>query len=226
MIMRVRTNKTIFIILTVISIIGLIVLFPLLNNLDDLVNFNGEAKQIIEGDVDADVNFKINFEGGRWMRIEGIYITMSVKYTYNESIASLDINTLHFDVYHNMGKITSFTSSGNLNFQLYHSVDLRYKDNITFIGYINLNYTIASIEFNDVLHFNMVYTHNIGDPEAQGYLFTKILLHILYYASFVLVPLILYFIIHPDFGIIKKKDKEKVEDYYDFLKKERETDKK
>ena len=89
---------------------------------------------------------------------------MRVKYIYNESVDSLDINTLHFDVYHNSGKITSFTSGGNVNFQLYHSVDLRYRDNITFIGDINLNYTIASNEFNEVLHFNMVYTHNIGDP--------------------------------------------------------------
>ena len=224
--MKVRSNKILFIILTISSIIGLIVLFPLITNLDDLFNFNGEARQIVEGDVDADVNFKINFEGGRWMRIEGIYITLRVKYIYNKSVDSLDVNTLHFDVYHNMGKITSFTSGGNVNFQLYHSVDLRYRDNITFIGYINLNYTIASNEFNDVLHFNMGYTHNIGDPEAQGYLFGKILLHILYYASYVLVPLILYFIIHPDFGTLEKKEEEKVEDYYDFLKKERENDNK
>ncbi|MFX0012364.1 MAG: hypothetical protein ACFE9R_18775 [Candidatus Hermodarchaeota archaeon] len=222
--MRVRSKKILFIILTVSSIIGLIVSFPLLNNLDDLVNFNGETKQLIEGDVDAEVNFKINFEGGFWMRIEGIHIIMRVKYIYNESVDSLDVNTLHFDVYHNSGKITSFTSGGNINFQLYHSVDLRYRDNITFIGYINLNYTIASTEFNEVLPFNMVYTHNFGDPEAQGYLFGKILLYILYYASFVLVPIILYFIIHPDFGILKKKDEERVEDYYDFLKKKREND--
>ncbi|NHJ21559.1 MAG: hypothetical protein EAX91_11490 [Candidatus Lokiarchaeota archaeon] len=222
--MRVRSNKILFIILTVSSILGLIALFPLLNNLDDLFNFNGEVKQTVEGDVDAEVAFKINFEGGFWMKIEGIHITMKVKYIYNESVESIDINSLHFDVYHNSGKITSFTSGGYVNFQLYHSVDLRYRDNITFIGNINLNYTIASIEFNEVLHFNMVYTHNIGDPEAQGYLFTRVLLHILYYASFVLVPLILYFIIHPDFGTLEKKEEEKVGDYYDFLKKEREKD--
>ena len=225
--MRIRSNKILFIILTVSSIIGLIVSYPLLNNLDDIVNFNGEAKQLIEGDVGVDVNFKINFEGGSWMRIEGISITLSVKYIYNESIDSLDVNTLHFDVYDNSGKIASFTSGGFLNFRLYCRVDLMYRDNITFTGYINLNYTIASNEFNEILHFNMVYTHNIRDPDAQGYLFLKVILYFLYYASFVLVPLILYFIIHPDFAKLKKKEEEKVDDYYDFLKKEHgETDKK
>ena len=226
MIKMVRTNKILFIIFTVISVIGLIALYPLLYDLDDIVNFNGEAKQIIEGDVNADLCFKINFEDGGGMTIEGIRITLGVKYIYNESIDSLDINTIHFDVYHNTEAITSFTSGGYLNFRLYHRVSLRYRDNITFIGYIDLNYTLNSNPFNDTLYFNLVYTHNIGDPEAQGYLFGKILVNLLYYASFVIVPLVLYFIIHPDFAILKKKEEEKVEDYYDFLKKKRETDKK
>lgn len=96
---------------------------------------------------------------------------------------------------------------------------LLYRANLTYQGSIELNYQLNSNPKNDTVNFNIIYTHNIKEQDAYAYANGKSAIYIAYIASYFLLPIILFFTIHPDFLELSKEEKERSEEYLNYLEK-------
>ena len=131
----------------------------------------------------------------------------------------MEVEEIHYTVYRN--GVNTYTYNGNYtpNMIVSQNIDLLYGDNLTCQGSIKLNYQLISNPKNDTVNFNTIYTHNIREQDAYAYANGKSAIFIAYIASFFLLPIILFFTIHPDFHEPSKEEKERSEEYYDFLAK-------
>ncbi|GAH61404.1 unnamed protein product [marine sediment metagenome] len=139
--------------------------------------------------------------------------------TFNESVTDVEVEGIHYRIYHNGVKIYTYNGYSTHVAALIRNIDFLYGDNLTFQGSFELNYQLNSNPQNDTVSFNLIFTYDIREQDVQTFKIGKSVIILAYIASFFLLPIILYFTIHPDFYEPSKEEKEKSEEYYNYLAK-------
>lgn len=212
-----KTKKSKFKVFTILSIAVLVCLFPLATNYDNIFGFKGSEDQTIDGDVDVSVSFKVELD--QRQTILGYLYYVEFDFTFNTSVSAVEIERINYRIYHNTKTIYRYSGNYFPNAYVTRHVALLFGDNLTCQGSVDLNYQLNSIPQNATVNYNIVYTHSIRGQDAQGYFISKIVIFIAYIASFFLLPIILYFTIHPEFHEPTKEEKEKTKEYLDYIAK-------
>ena len=215
-----KKSKFIFIIFTILTIIVLLSLFPLIGSIDYFFGLKGSKNITIDGDVDVNVAMNVELNSGLLSPVAYLYY-VEIDFTFNASVTDVEIERIDCDIYQNTIRI--YTYNGTL---LYwpkiissKSIELSFGDNLTCQGSVDLNYQLNSNPQNGTVNYNLVYTHSIKEQDAHNFMLFENTIIIVYILSFFVLPIILFFIIHPDFREPSKKEKEKNEEYLDFLAK-------
>lgn len=214
-----KSKKSKFIVFSILSIIILICCLPLIGNMDYLFGTKRVKNQYIDGDVDVSVNINVELISSLFSPSYFYYIEFD--FIFNESITDVEVEGINYQVYHNGRNIYTYSGNYAPNVILSRNIGLLYGDNLTYQGSVELNYQLNNNPQNDIVNFNTTYTHNIREQDTYAYTNAKSAIIIAYIASFFLLPIILFYIIHPDFYTPSKEEKERSEEYYDFLAKRR-----
>lgn len=215
-----KSKKSKFVVISILSIVVLLCFIPLIGNLDYFFGMKAVKNQHIDGDVDVSVNINVELRSGIFFTFSYIYY-IEFEFTPNGGVTDVEVEGINYNVYHN--EVNIYTSTPNVFAS--RRIDLLYGDNLSCQGSVDLNYQLNSIPQNDTVNFNPIYTHNIREQDAYNYLNVKTGIFIAYLASFFILPVILFFIIHPDFYEPSKGEKEKSEEYLNFLEKEKRRNK-
>ncbi|MBY9018037.1 MAG: hypothetical protein KGD66_04305 [Candidatus Lokiarchaeota archaeon] len=207
-----KSRKSKFKIFTILSIVGLLCLSPLVYNVRQFFELQAVKNQRIDGDVDVIVNINVK----TYPDISLYYVIFD--FISNETVTDVEVEGIHYDVYQNTNMI--YTYNGNYtNYVISRSIELHYGDNLTYQGLVELNYQLNSNPQNDTVNFDLIYTHNIRDWDGLPFFVIKNLIYIAYIVSFLIVPIILFFIIHPDWLEPSVEEKEENEEYFKYLEK-------
>jgi hypothetical protein len=210
-----KSNKSKFILFTILSIVVLLCFIPLISNLDYLFGMKGAKKnQHIDGDVDVSVSINVELNTGL-----SYFYYVEFDFTFNESVTDVEVEEIQYTFYHNGVSIYNYNGNYTPNIILSGNIELIYGDNLTYQGSIELNYQLISNPMNDTVNFNTIYTHNIKLQDAYAYPSVKSVIFLAYIASYFLLPIILFFTIHPDFYEPSKEEKERSEEYFNYIEK-------
>jgi len=213
-----KTKKSKFIVFTCLSIAVLASFSPLLINYDDFFGLKGTKNQTIDGDVDVSVTMNIELEHSRGDSGWYIYY-MEFDFTYNASVTAVEIERISYRIYHNTIIVYSYNDIYFPNRKYRRGIELFSGDNLTCQGSVDLNYQLNSNPQNDTVNYNLVYNLNIEGQDLQGFFLLKFSLTFAYIVSFVVIPVFLYFTIHPDFYQPSNKEKEESAEFFDKLAK-------
>ena len=193
-----NTPKSKLVFFTIVSIIGLLAISPIIFNLNNLVGFEGRASQKIEREVDFQLDFSLEFLSYHNFEIQGVNIHFDLMITYNESVNELYVETVYYKVQHNELILISETPySGYLGMSrcrsstLYQDLAIEYGDNVSCEGNIDYSYEFGGVPKNDYIIFDMLYVHDLQREQVNGYLTGKTIGTFVYWASFLVVPLLL-----------------------------------
>lgn len=212
-----KSKKSKFILFTILSIVVLLCFFPLIANLDYFFGMKGVKNQHIDGDIDVSVTINVELYSSLFSLSYFYYVEFD--FTFNESVTDVEIEEIQYTVYHNGVFTYSYNGNYTPNVRVLRNIVLLYGDNLTYQGSIELNYQLISNPKNDTVNFDTIYTHNIKEQDAYAYANGKSAIFIAYIASFFLLPIILFFTIHPDFHEPSKEEKDRSEEYFNYLEK-------
>ena len=206
--------KSKFIFFICLSIAILASLAPLLINYDGFFGLKGVKNQTIEDDVKLHITMTVELDMGD--AASGYYIYyVEFELDHNSSVTDVEIERVNYRIYHNMHTEYIYNGIYYHNIIVTRGIPLLYRDNLTFQGSVDLNYQLNSIPQNTTLNYNLVYTNNFRRQDALGSVLLKYALTLIYIASFFLIPVILYFIIHPDFYEPSREEMEEIEEFFD-----------
>ena len=216
----VKSKESKFIVFTILIIVVLLCLIPLIGSIDYFFGLKGSKNITIDGDVDMNVAMSIELNSNLLNPVAYLYY-LEIDFTFNASVTAVEIERIDCEIYQNI--INLYTYNGTL---LYwpkiissRSIELSFGDNLTCQGSVDLNYQLNSNPQNGTVNYNLIYTHSIKEQDAHNFMLFENTIIIVYLLSFFLLPIILFFIIHPNFHEPSKKEKEKSEEYLDFLAK-------
>ncbi len=212
-----KSKKSKFIVFTILSIVVLLCFIPLIDNMDYFFGMRRFKSQHIDGDVDLSVDITLELHSDIFSTRYIYYIETDL--TFNESVTDVEVEGIHYRIYHNGVKIYTYNGYSTHVVALIRNIDFLYGDNLTFQGSFELNYQLNSNPQNDTMNFNLIFTYDIREQDLNNYKIGKSVIILAYIASFFLLPIILYFTIHPDFYEPSKEEKEKSEEYYNYLAK-------
>lgn len=216
-----KSRKSKFIVFTILSIVVLLCFIPLIDNMDYFFGMRRFKSQHIDGDVDLSVNITLKLHSDIFLTRYIHYIEFDL--TFNESVTDVEVEGIHYRVYHN-GAIKIIYSSNSYFTSMSISLggpDLLYGDILTYQGSIELNYQLNDNPQNDTVNFNLILTYDIKEQDLFNYTIGRSVFNLAYIASFFLLPIILFFTIHPDFYEPSKEEKEKIEKYFNYLTKKK-----
>ena len=213
-----KTKKSKFIIVTILSIVVLLCLNPLIGMMNLFFGLNGSKTQTIDGDVDVSVTINVEL-GSSLGNLVFYFYYVEFDFTYNTSVTAVEIETVHYRIYYNTENLYNYDGLYWPNAYILRDIELDFGDNLTCQGSVDLNYQLNSNPQNGTVNYSFVYSHSVTQLDAINYVIFKNAIFLTYIASFIVVPIILYFIIHPDFHEITKEEKEKNEEYRDYLTK-------
>lgn len=221
-----KNKKTKFIVCTILTILVLLSLNPLIGGFDYFFGLKTFKNQTFSGDVDVSITMNIE--------AKSVYLIFAVRYSYdvefdftfNAGVTDVEIEKINYRIYQNTRKIYTYNGPYMPNVRFISSTELKFRDNLTCQGSIDLNYQLNGNPQNGTLNYNLVYINSIREQDAQSYIYLKNAIFISYVASFILLPIILFFIIHPDFHQPLKKEEEKNEKYFDYLAKRKQKERK
>ena len=219
-----KSKKSKFFVFSILSIVVLLCFIPLIGNMDYFFGMKAVKNQRIDGDVDVSVNINVELRSGIFFTFSYLYCIES-EFTPNGGVTDVEIGEIHYNVYHNELNIYSYNGNYTPIILASRRINLLYGDNLSCQGSVDLNYQLNSIPQNDTVNFNPIYTHNIREQDAYNYLNVKTGIFMGYLASFFILPVILYFTIHPDFYEPSKEEKDKSEEYLNYLEKEKRRNK-
>ena len=201
-----KTKESKFIVSTILTIIFLLCLIPVIGMINNSLGINRIKNQTIDGDVDVSVSLNVDL----WTyQIPITYVYQVVfDFTFNASVTNVEIERINYIIYLNFVEILS----GNF-------VALSFGDNITCQGSVDINYQLNSNPQNTTVNYNLVYTHSVMRKDAHALIILKYAIIIAYIASFLLLPTILFYTVHPDFHGISKEERKKGEEFHNFLAK-------
>ncbi len=211
-----KTKKSKFIVITILTIVVLLCLNPLLGMMDYLFRFNIIKNQTIDSDIDVGVTMNVKLSSGIFSPVEYFYY-VGFDFTFNASVTDVEIERINYQIYQSTGYI--YTYNGTYWGISGRRVELIFGDNLTCQGSVDINYKLNSNPQNVTVNYNLVYTHSIREQDAHNFILFENIIIIVYVASFFLLPIVLFFIIHPEFHEPSKKVKQKNEEYLDFLTK-------
>jgi len=214
-----KTKKSKFIVFTILTIVVLLCLNPLIGAMDYFFGFKGIKNQTFDGDVDLTATMSVQLKSGIYFPVSYSYYVI-FDFTYNASVTAVEIERINCLIYKNTISIYTYNGTYVSNVIFYSSIKLLFRDNLTCQGSVDLNYQLNNNPKNGTVNYNLVYTHSIRERDAQDFLLFENAIIIAYILSFFLLPIILYFTIHPDFYKSSKEEKEKDEEYLDYLAKE------
>lgn len=217
--MMFKTKKSKFIVITILVIVGLLCLNPLISNIDYLFGIKEIKNQTIDGDVDVSVTMNVELNAGYFTGVIRYSYYVEYDFRYNESVTAVEIERFDYRIFHNSRNIYTYNGPYWPNIRHTRSIELKYGDNLTYQGSVDFNYQLNSNPQNDTVNYNLVYTLSITEQDAYEYIYLKSCIFIAYIASFFLLPIFLYLIIHPDFLELSKEEKEKSEEFFDNLEK-------
>jgi len=211
-----KPKKSKFMVFTILSIVVLMCLYPLIGMMDNVFRFNIFKNQTIDGDVDVRVTMNVKLSSGIFGPVEYFYY-VGFDFTFNESVTAVEIEGINYQIYQSPGYI--YTYNGTYWGVSGRRVELTFGDNLTCQGSVDINYQLNSNPQNVTVNYNLVYTHSIREQDAHNFILFENTIIVVYVLSFFLVPIILFFKIHPEFHEPSEKIKEKNEEYLDFLAK-------
>jgi len=216
-----KSKKSKFIVFTILSIVVLLCFIPLIDNMDYFFGMRRFKSQHIDGDVDLSVDITLELHSDIFSTRYIHYIEFDL--TFNESVTDVEVEGIHYRVYHNGAKIYTYISNSYFTAVSVSlgGPDVLYGDNLTFQGSVELNYQLNSNPQNDTMNFNLIFTYDIREQDLNNYKIGKSVIILAYIASFFLLPIILYFTIHPDFYEPSKEEREKSEEYFNYLTKKK-----
>jgi len=204
-----------FIIFTIISIVVLLCLFPLVGSSREIFRIDKVINQRFNGDIDMVVYVNVEtYPDISWYYVEFDFI-------YNETVSDVEVDGIHYDVYQNTNKIYTYNGNYTTSYIISRSIVLHYGDNLTCQGSVELIYQLNSNPKNDTVNFYLMYTHNIRDWDGLPFFVIINAIYIAYIVSFLLVPIILFLIIHPDWQEPSVEEKKEDEEYFKYLGKKR-----
>ena len=186
--------------------------------MDYAFGFKKIKNQTIDGDVDVSVSMDVTIESGIFSPVKHSYYVI-FDFTSNASVTAVEIERVNYQIYQNTNNIYTYNGSYWPNTIFIRSIELSFGDNLTCQGSVDLNYQLNSNPQNSTVNYNLVYTNSIRIQDVQSIIIFKGAIIIAYTLSYFLLPIILFFTIHPDFYEPSKKEKEKGEEYFDYLAK-------
>lgn len=216
-----KSRKSKFIVFTILSIVVLLCFIPLIDNMDYFFGMRRFKSQHIDGDVDLSVNITLKLHSDIFLTRYIHYIEFDL--TFNESVTDVEVEGIHYRVYHNGAIKINYNSNSyftSMSISL-GGPDLLYGDILTYQGSIELNYQLNDNPQNDTVNFNLILTYDIKEQDLFNYTIGRSVFNLAYIASFFLLPIILFFTIHPDFYEPSKEEKEKIEKYFNYLTKKK-----
>ncbi len=219
----IKTKKSKFIVFTILSIVILLCLSPLIGMIDSSYRLTGDKIQTIDGDVNVSVIINVEFNS---IYFEMVYYSYYIEFdfTYNTSITAVEIGTVNYRIYHNTRIKHIYDGPYMSNVAMLRNVELLFGDNLTCQGSVYLNYQLNNVPQNDTINYNLVYSHSIRKQDANSFAINKAAIFIAYIASFFLIPIILYFIFHPDFYEPSEEEKEEIDQFLDYLAKTKQNE--
>lgn len=214
-----KTKKSKFIVITILAIVGLLCLNPLIENIDYFFGIKEIKNQTIDGDVDVSITMDVELNAGYFTGVIRYSYCVKYDFKHNASVTAVEIERYDYRIYHNTRNIYTYDGPYWPNIRHTRVIELKYGDNLTYQGSVDFNYQLNSNPHNDTVNYNLVYTLSITEQDAYDYIFLKSTIFLAYIVSFVLLPIILYLIIHPDFYKPSKEEKEKSEEFFDKLEK-------
>ncbi|MHA1509440.1 MAG: hypothetical protein ACTSO6_12130 [Promethearchaeota archaeon] len=216
----VKTKKSKFIIFTILSVVILLTLSPLIGLMDTFFRLKANKIQTIDGEVNVSVSINVEFDS---IYFEMVYYSYFIEFdfTHNASITAVEVGNVNYRIYHNTRIMETYSGLYYPNVVFFRSIEIGFGDNLTCQGSVDLNYQLNSVPQNDTISYDLIYSHSIRKQDANSFAINKAAIFIAYIASFFLVPLILYFKIHPDFHEPSKEEKEEIDKFFDYLKKEK-----
>jgi hypothetical protein len=136
----------------------------------------------------------------------------------NASVTAVEVSRIIYHKYLNSELEDIYNGNYNPSYVIARSDRLRFNDNLTFQGIIDLNYQIFDNPKNSTVFYSLVYIHDIRGQDVQGYILLKYVIFWTYITSFFFVPFILYFIIHPDFREPSKEEKKEYDEFFDKIR--------
>ena len=211
-----KTKKSKFKVATILTIAVLLCLYPLLGVFMRLAfGFEKIKNHTIDGDVDVSVSMNLRFDSSVFSPVTYHY-SVEFDFTYNTSVTAVEIERINYQIYR--GSRNIYTYNGTY-WQHSGSTALSFGSNLTCQGFVDLNYQLNSNPQNSTVNYNLVYTNSIRIQDVQSIVIFKNAIFIFYNLSFFLLPIILFFTIHPDFYEPSKEEIEKGEEYFDYLEK-------
>jgi len=209
-----KTKKSKFIVFTCLSIAVLASFSPLLINYDDFFGYKWIKNQTIDGVVNVHVTLNVELDTSVQVSVYYRYY-MEIDLTYNSSVTVVEIERVNYQIYHNMDIEFSYNGIYYQNIIITRGIILLFGDNLTCQGSVDLSYQLNSNPQNDTVNYNLVYNLNIRGEDAQMFFFLKDFLNIVYIASFVVIPVFLFFTMHPEFYEPSNEEKEENAEFFD-----------
>ena len=213
-----KTKKSKFKAITILIIVGLLCLIPVIHMMDYIFGISGDYYQTFDSDIDVRVTMKVEFSSYTENHVQ-YYYQVGFDIAFNSSVTAVEIESNEFTIYRNTEDvIDSNVYDGSAFGSMFGGwVGLQFGDNLTCQGSVNISYQLNSNPQNGTVDYNFVYTHTIREYEAYSFMLFEGFVIIAYFVSFPLLPIILFFIIHPDFHEPSKEEKEENEAYLKHL---------
>lgn len=209
-----KTNKSKFLVISIITLVTLVGLSPLIFNYDNFFGIRRITDQTIDDDVNVHVSLILEIEAG--VAILG-YFTYYVAFdlSSNASVTAVEVERINYEIYLNTRRVDYYNGAYDPSIRVIRSTILEFEDNMTLQGSIDINYQLNSNPTNKTVFYNLIYTNNVRGEEFQGYILLKYTVFWSYILSFIILPLVLYFIIHPDFRQPSKEEKKEFDEFFD-----------
>ncbi len=217
-----KTKKSKFVAITVLTIVGLLFLIPVINTMDYLFGISSNKNQTFDSDVDVTVTINVEYLSYTENLVRYSY-EVGFDFAFNSSVTAVNITSIEVVFYRNTEML------GTLRGIYLYGIDpsyvgsfgtrsvLAFGDNLTCQGYVNMSYQLNSNPQNSTVNYNLVYINNVREYEAYNFNLFQGVVFVAYRVSFVILPLIWFFVIHPDFHESSKEEKEKNEEYLKHL---------
>lgn len=210
-----KTKKSKFKVITILIIVGLLCLVPVIHMMDYIFGISKVHYQIFDNDV---ATMNVEFISYTENRVQYDY-WVGFDIEFNSSVTAVEVERNEFQIYYNAEDVIDsiVTFDGAFGSSFGGRIVLKFGDNLTCQGSVNISYHLNSIPQNGTVDYNLVYIHTVREYDAYSFMLFESTVIIAYIISFVLLPTILFFIIHPDFHEPSKEEKEENEEYLKHL---------
>ena len=90
---------------------------------------------------------------------------------------------------------------------------------MTLQGSVDLSYQLLSNPMNSSENYNLIYNHDIRGQDVGDYILFRYTIFWLYVTSFFFMPIVLYFVIHPDFREPSDEEKKEYDEFFEKIRK-------